>query len=239
MADVDRLLTELRRVADGVGPALLQAGQGELLQSVADTARHLLRAAACSLALLDEDQEELVYHVASGQGAEEVVGLRLPLDRGIAGWVAVSGQPLAVSDVRQDPRFARDFGEATGYVPTSLLALPMQTERRLVGVLTVLDAAEQDGMELLSAFAQQAALAIEAGQALARVGRLLLTTAADAADGDLAAALRRAAAADSGESGEDGFTAHVLALGAASDPDRRLATALLAAVLDHSASSPR
>jgi len=109
------------------------------LQSVVDEARAALGAAACSVAVLDEDEGELVYRAASGVGAEEIVGVRLPVTRGIAGWVAVSGQPLMVSDPAADRRFAQDVAESTAFVPQSLLAAPLMGPDGVLGVLSVLD----------------------------------------------------------------------------------------------------
>ncbi len=58
---------------------------------------------------------------------------------GIAGYAFSTGQPLAVADVTADPRFDRSIAEATGYVPSSLLAVPLLDERGTVGVLEALD----------------------------------------------------------------------------------------------------
>ncbi len=102
--------------------------------------RALFGAAACSCALVDEEGSALTYVAADGEGAREILGVVLPIGRGIAGWAAMSGQPIAVRDVRADPRFARDVAEATHYVPTALLAAPMfDAEGEVLGVLSVLD----------------------------------------------------------------------------------------------------
>ena len=58
---------------------------------------------------------------------------------GIAGYAFTTGQPLAVADVAADPRFERSIAEATGYVPSSLLAVPLNDETGTVGVLEALD----------------------------------------------------------------------------------------------------
>jgi len=87
--------------------------------------RTLFDAAACSVALVDDAGATLVYVAASGEGAAEIVGVELPVTRGIAGWTAMSGQPIAVRDVETDARFARDVAEATHYVPASILAAPL------------------------------------------------------------------------------------------------------------------
>src|SRR3712207_8542927 len=49
-------------------------------------------AAACSCALASEDGTELEFVAADGAGADQIRGVRLPAGRGIAGFVALSGQ---------------------------------------------------------------------------------------------------------------------------------------------------
>jgi GAF domain-containing protein len=192
----ERLLEQVAALAADLGPALAPVGQLELLRSITAAARELFDAAACSLALLDEAQETLTFHVASGVGAQEVVGQRVPVDRGIAGWVVSSGQPVAVADVARDPRFAADVASSTGYLPRSVLAMPLQTEREVLGVIELLDQradapAGRRDMELLGLFADQAALAIEASRVFGNLGRALFQAVglAAAADRDLASAL--------------------------------------------------
>jgi GAF domain-containing protein len=185
----ERLLEQVAALAADLGPALAPVGQTELLRSITAAARELFEAAACSLALLDEAQETLTFHVASGAGADAVVGQRVPVNRGIAGWVVSSGQPVAVADVARDPRFAADVAEATGYVPRSVLAMPLQTEREMLGVIELLDqrAAAPAGrrdMELLGLFAGQAALAIEASRVFGSLGQALFQAVGLAAAGD-------------------------------------------------------
>jgi GAF domain-containing protein len=115
-----------------------------------------------------------------------VTGIRLPIGRGIAGWVAQSGQPIAVSDLSRDTRFARDVAESTSYVPTALLAVPIESDERLLGVLSVLDRDEARpgagrDLEVAALFASQAALAVQASSAFADAGRVVLAALAEAA----------------------------------------------------------
>jgi GAF domain-containing protein len=185
----ERLLEQVAALAADLGPALAPVGQTELLRSITAAARELFDAAACSLALLDEAQETLTFHVASGAGAQAVVGQRVPVDRGIAGWVVSSGQPVAVADVARDPRFAADVAEATGYVPRSVLAMPLQTEREMLGVIELLDQradspAGRRDMDLLGLFADQASLAIEASRVFTSLGQALFQALGLAAGGD-------------------------------------------------------
>src|SRR5690348_8675329 len=112
--DEDRIVRLIAAVSAAT-EAMEPPGYHEMLQAVVDTARELFGAAACSIATIDDEWLYLDYRIASGEGAEQIVGERLPLGRGIAGWVASSGASIAVDDVGQDPRFARDVAERTGY----------------------------------------------------------------------------------------------------------------------------
>ena len=55
-----------------------------------------------------------MFEAVAGQGEGELIGKRLSSSTGIAGWVAVTRQPLVVEDVGGDPRFAREAAESTG-----------------------------------------------------------------------------------------------------------------------------
>ena len=92
--------------------------------------------------------------------------MRFPAEHGIAGWVLATRTPLILEDVRNDPRFAGDVAEGTGYVPSGLMAAPLLHDERALGVLEVLDRPERahfslQEMDLLGLFANQAAIAVD------------------------------------------------------------------------------
>jgi GAF domain-containing protein len=236
----DELLRQLGELATSLGPAVQPAGTDELLRSLTETARRLFGAAACSLALLTEDESELVYTVAAGQGADTVTGMRIPASRGIAGWVVQSGQPIAISDVAADPRFSREQAEQTGYIPQAILAVPVETPARLLGVISLLDrdprrpGAEQD-MALLSLFADQAALALASVERFNLMGRVLLDALARAAaSGDLADTLRRVAdQLPAGDADLAELAATFAALARRGAAERQLALSVLRDIADY------
>jgi GAF domain-containing protein len=136
-----------------------------LLQATVETARGIFKAKASSVFLLDEATDELVFEAVAGEGAGELVGKRFPADTGVAGWVLVTGEPLVVEDLTKDARFSREAAESTGYVPRSLMAVPLLDDERALGVLEVLDRPEGTSfslsdMNLLGLFANQAAIAL-------------------------------------------------------------------------------
>src|SRR5207237_5758888 len=71
-----------------------------LLEMIVETAAQVISSRAASLFLINEDSQELVFEVALGQKADEVKKFSVPMGHGIAGLVAASGQPMAVSDAQ-------------------------------------------------------------------------------------------------------------------------------------------
>ncbi|UED85100.1 GAF domain-containing protein [Streptomyces profundus] len=137
----------------------------ELLQSVVDTACAIFGAQASSILLLDAETEEMIFEAVSGQGEEFLVGSRFPAGRGIAGWVAASGEPMVVDDLRASPSFDRTIAKSTGYVPDALMAAPLIHGEDVLGVLEVLDPSPQarsglEELDVLALFARQAAVAL-------------------------------------------------------------------------------
>ncbi len=86
---------------------------------------------------------------------------------------------MALSNVQQDARFAHATAEKTGYVPRSILAMPLLRGDRVIGVMEVLDkiaapAFGMQDMELLALFARQAAIAIDQSQHVQHLNELLI-----------------------------------------------------------------
>jgi GAF domain-containing protein len=143
-----------------------EAAYSELLRSVAEVARAIFGARAASIFLLDEATDELVFEAIAGEGSDTLIGRRFPSSTGLAGWVLVTRQPIVIEDVTEDPRFARDFAETTGYVPRGLMAVPLLHAERVLGVLEVLDRPQRSRfslqeMDLLVLFGNQAAIALD------------------------------------------------------------------------------
>jgi signal transduction protein with GAF and PtsI domain len=166
-----RALDAVRAIALRVeaGTRLAPPTTGLLLRSIVEATAALFDAEASSIALYDPATHRLVFQVAAGSHGEGVVGLAIAPDQGIAGYVYTTGQPLALSDVARDARFGREAAEQTGYVPRSVVAVPLLDDEGSIGVLEVLDkrsaaAFDLRDIELAAVFARQATVAIRASR---------------------------------------------------------------------------
>jgi GAF domain-containing protein len=162
---VDSVADDELRAAVAAGVLGVEQAHRDLLRSIVETARAIFGAKASSVFLLDEEAGELVFEAVSGEGSDTLIGQRLPQGTGVAGWVLAARQPLVLDDVSGDPRFSREAAEATGYVPSGLMAVPLLHGDRALGVLQVLDRKSSRfslaEMDLLGLFANQAAIALD------------------------------------------------------------------------------
>lgn len=199
-----RAIEEVAARAEAAG-RLEPPGGEAVLRSVTETAVAVFDAQAASLAFHDRETDRLVIRVAAGPAGPGAIGLAFPSGEGIAGYVFATGQPLAVGDVAADPRFDRASAERTGYVPRSILAVPLVDDDGVVGVMEVLDRRSEDrfalrDLELAAVFARQAIVAVRASQVeratTALLRQALVRLAADPdADADALAAVVAEAAA--------------------------------------------
>jgi putative methionine-R-sulfoxide reductase with GAF domain len=137
-----------------------------VMEAIVRTAAGMFEAAACSIALTDPSNGELVYEAAWGAGASEVVGMRLPPGVGIAGAVVASGEGVFVPECRKDPRFARQVAAGTGYVPYTMVVAPLVRDGKTIGVLSVLDRRDggpylHEDLAKVSLFADLAVVALD------------------------------------------------------------------------------
>jgi NtrC-family two-component system sensor histidine kinase KinB len=135
--------------------------------------RDYFQVEAASVALLDEETGDLVFRVAVGGAAEEVVGLHLAPGHGIAGWVIQTGRSALVPEASVDERFYPGVDERTGWRTRALLAVPVKVEEHTIGVIEALNPAgsnfDEDAQRLLLAVADLAAAAIRNAELYERV----------------------------------------------------------------------
>lgn len=91
--------------------------------------------------------------------------LNLSLDKGIAGWVAEHNQSVYVPDVEVDERFSPASDENLNFVTKSILAVPLKTQTKTLGVLQLVNlntlAYGEETQSLIETIAASASIAIE------------------------------------------------------------------------------
>ncbi len=111
----------------------------EILQIIMEKTADLIKAEGWSVLLLDRARNELVFEAAAGEAGRKLIGMRLKVGQGVAGWVARYGQSLIVPDVTTDPRFYSGVDRQTKFVTKSILCVPMRSRDRITGVVEVVN----------------------------------------------------------------------------------------------------
>jgi Nif-specific regulatory protein len=97
-----------------------------LLTTTCERVAEALGAERATIWLVDAEKNDLVSRVAI---LPELPALRVALGRGIAGWVARTGECVRIADASKDERFDPSFDRTTGYTTRSILAVPIRDER--------------------------------------------------------------------------------------------------------------
>lgn len=192
-ADELRSVLELTAIS---GVIAAPTSDREELHAIVETAASVLDAQAAALFLVDSEAHELWFEVAIGGAADQVKRFRIPLGQGVAGMVAATRQPVAISDVEADPRFAHDLASKVDYVPKTILCVPLILRDEVVGVLQMLDKAggvpfSSRDLDVLGRFARLAAMTVEEMQLLNDLRRLFATLVAGLLQGSSAADLAK------------------------------------------------
>jgi PAS domain S-box-containing protein len=136
----------------------------EVLQRITDRTQESLEVEAASLALVNLADGALVFRVASGFGANEVVGMRLKPGQGIAGWVLEHEEAVFSSDVQSDPRFFPEVDQKLGFESRVIACVPIRVQEQTIGILEAINPRRgrlsQEQIDLLIGIAGLAGTAI-------------------------------------------------------------------------------
>ncbi|HEY3311613.1 MAG TPA: GAF domain-containing protein [Anaerolineales bacterium] len=137
-----------------------------LLKSILDSAVTILNTEAGNLFLVDEQTDELIFQATAGPVAQNLVGQRLPPGTGYVGKAVTSRQPIIANNVESGAGENLAADQQSGFVSRAILAVPLEAKGRMIGVIEIINKKDgnpftDDDQNLLSAFAGQAAVAID------------------------------------------------------------------------------
>jgi sigma-B regulation protein RsbU (phosphoserine phosphatase) len=164
--EIEELGRKLRFLMEATKALASTLDLGELLGRILDVAKTQADAERGTLFLVDEKTEEIWSLIAHGLEQREI---RLPLGRGIAGYVAKSGEILNIADPYADARFNRDVDAQTGYRTRNILCLPIRNKTgKIIAALQLLNKKRgsftPEDIDFLLTLSDHMALALENAQ---------------------------------------------------------------------------
>jgi PAS domain S-box-containing protein len=140
----------------------------ERLEFIIKEVQDIIGLTGASVILLDEKKNEFFFREAvyeDGETDKRIKEIRFPADKGVAGYVYRTGQPLIVPDYQKSPYYFGQVDEQSGYQTRNMLDVPIRTPDRIIGVLCSVNkkegAFDEDDLEILSAIASTVASPIE------------------------------------------------------------------------------
>ncbi|MEI7770712.1 MAG: GAF domain-containing protein [Chloroflexales bacterium] len=145
---------------------------------IIEQAQELFNAEEGSLLILDQQTGELVFSYAGGPAGHQLLGQRLPLGVGVAGYVASTGLPAVVNNAHSDGRFYGTLDGSTGFLTRSLIAVPLRGIDGVKGVIEILNRRDdapftEEDSAMLEAIADHAMIALENASHFAQIDQTL------------------------------------------------------------------
>jgi diguanylate cyclase (GGDEF)-like protein len=152
----------------------------EILETIMKQVERLIKPKSWSLLLVDGGSGDLIFEIAVSTVSAQLKGVRLERGKGIAGWVALHGQPLLIPDVSADPRFAEHLDQKLLFTTRSIVCVPMKIKDQVIGVIELINSFEELDFDesdilLISAIADFAAIALENARNYERINELVIT----------------------------------------------------------------
>jgi putative methionine-R-sulfoxide reductase with GAF domain len=111
----------------------------DLLMQLMSFVRDTISVEAGTLYEIDPLTNQLVFAIVLGSHQAELESRRIPIDHGIAGWVASHCEPVLVADAQHDARFAQSIDQQTGFQTRSVLCVPIMIRDQVFGVIQLIN----------------------------------------------------------------------------------------------------
>jgi len=152
----------------------------KILEMIMQKVSQLITADNWSLLLKDKSSNTLTFEIVVGLRKEQIQGVQLSLEAGIAGFVASTGEALFLSDAKKDPRFNSKVDKLTGFETKSIICVPLKIHGKVLGVIEIVNVKNVDIFKLeelptLSILADFAAIAIENSQLFSKIQKMSIT----------------------------------------------------------------
>ncbi len=128
------------RAIDMINNESLEIMLEQILEAFTLKIGQILQAERTTIFMVDQEKQELWSKIAQGDG-ERCLEIRVPMGKGISGYVATNVAPLNIPDAYADERFDRTHDQKTGYRTRSILCMPVLSQKtdNIVAVVQLLN----------------------------------------------------------------------------------------------------
>jgi len=162
-------IEHLRALNEITGTINFTLNLRELLDKIMVKVCEVLNAEAATLFLVDLEKRELRFEIVKGEKSQIIEQsrgqLRIPLGRGISGWVGQMGKPAICGEPERDIRFYKEIDKISGFITRNILCVPLILQNRIKGVIEAINKREGNfeeiDVQILQTIAGQIAMVME------------------------------------------------------------------------------
>ena len=163
-----RVMTALAASAAAINASLRM---DDVLQRILNQTIQALEVETVALALVEVNWD-LIFHAATGEHKETIIGKRIPAGQGIVGWVVHEGEGVVIPEVHADKRFVPSE-QFEGLEAKAMAVAPIYAQERVIGVLQAINprsgAFDPDALLVLAGIGNLAGSTIQHAQLFERL----------------------------------------------------------------------
>jgi len=138
----------------------------DLVKQALNTTLDVVEADAGSILLFNPDKNKLVFEYVVGPKENELTGMELDPNQGLAGATYMTGNTSVYDDVSREQTHLKSVGENIGYVTVSMVTVALKSpDRTPIGSMQILNKRSggfsENDVKLIEIMAAQIAVAIE------------------------------------------------------------------------------
>ena len=113
----------------------------EQLKIILNLSNTVMHSQASFILIVDEEHNSLIYKILSSSEKEKNYGdsLKVPMNKGIVGWVARNKEPVIVNNRHKDERYYPVLDKVLDFDVKNILCVPLMKGNKFLGVLEVLN----------------------------------------------------------------------------------------------------
>jgi len=111
----------------------------EVLHRILEQISQAIGTEAVSLAMVNQPEDVLEFYASTSNLEHNVVGKKIKIGQGIAGWVAREEVGIIIPDVRKDERFYAEFDKETGFQTQAIACTPIISQGKVIGIVEAIN----------------------------------------------------------------------------------------------------
>lgn len=140
LKESERILSQNYEVLNHITTSAINLSDPDIImREFMNKVQALLNTRSWSLLLLNRERDALYFRMTNRNVKKKLSQIKIPVGKGVAGWVASTREAIIINDVTKDARFLNEVDEAIGFETKRIMAAPLVGKGELFGVIELIN----------------------------------------------------------------------------------------------------